>query len=141
MTDTRPPKAARRRRIRNRPPLWDASHNLSTGSAIVNAAAGGGADIRDAGVAWLFRPTRFCALRAELLRVSFLSMLFGEPMPDTDAREAEGIAALAQILGVPVRTEHLAEVAAAWRLMAPHRECVAAVDLDPRSEPASLFRP
>jgi hypothetical protein len=62
-------------------------------------------------------------------------------MPDTDAREAEGVAALARMLGVPVRAEHLADVAAAWRLMAPHRDTVAAVDLDARSEPAALFRP
>jgi hypothetical protein len=68
-------------------------------------------------------------------------MILGEPVPDSDAREVEGVAALARTLGVPVRTEHLAEVAWAWRLMAPHRECVAAVDLEPRTEPAALFRP
>jgi hypothetical protein len=62
-------------------------------------------------------------------------------MPDIDARETERIAELARLLGAPIQDEHLAEVAAAWRLMAPHRAVVAAAPLDALSEPAALFRP
>ena len=55
--------------------------------------------------------------------------------------DVEEVARLAQVLGVSVRDEHLAEVAVYWRLMAPHREQVAAFGLDPHDEPAALFRP
>jgi hypothetical protein len=55
--------------------------------------------------------------------------------------EVEAVAELAEILGVVVRDEHLSEVAACWRLMAPHREQVRAFALAPDDEPAALFRP
>ena len=55
--------------------------------------------------------------------------------------DVDVVAKLAEALGVALRDEHLAEVAIYWRLMAPHRERVAAFDLGPHDEPAALFRP
>ena len=55
--------------------------------------------------------------------------------------DVEGVARLAEALGFAVRDEHLAEIAVYWRLMAPHRERVAAFGLEPHDEPAALFRP
>ena len=55
--------------------------------------------------------------------------------------EEETVAVLAGRLGVVVPPEFLAEVAAAWRLMAPHLERVRDAELGPEAEPASLFRP
>ena len=51
------------------------------------------------------------------------------------------VRALAEQLGTPVPPPHLAETAAAWRLMAPHLERVRAAELAPDLEPAALFRP
>lgn len=51
------------------------------------------------------------------------------------------VLSLAGAFGAPLRPEHLAEVAAAWRLMRPHLDRVRAADLAPAEEPASLFRP
>lgn len=48
---------------------------------------------------------------------------------------------LAEALDAPLRLEHLADVAAAWRLMRPHIDRVRAATLAPTEEPASLFRP
>ncbi len=48
---------------------------------------------------------------------------------------------LAALIGVAILPEHLAEVAAALRLMAPHVDRVRAAQLGPEVEPASLFRP
>jgi hypothetical protein len=62
-------------------------------------------------------------------------------MADSQDLEAEGVVALAAILGVALREEHVPEVARAWRMMAPHRALVAAETLDPCAEPAALFRP
>lgn len=59
----------------------------------------------------------------------------------TQGDDIEGLARLAEALGLAVRDEHLAEVAVYWRLMAPHRERVAAFHLDSHDEPAALFRP
>lgn len=56
--------------------------------------------------------------------------------------EAEAaVRVLAVQFGVPIPPEHVAEAAAAWRLMAPHLERVGAADLAVTSEPAALFRP
>jgi hypothetical protein len=55
--------------------------------------------------------------------------------------EAEHVIALAEMLGVALRPEHVPEVARAWRLMAPHRERVRGVELGPEAEPAAVFRP
>ncbi len=56
--------------------------------------------------------------------------------------EAEDtVQALARHLEVVLRPEHLAETAAAWRLMAPHLDRVRRTALGPAAEPASLFRP
>jgi hypothetical protein len=51
------------------------------------------------------------------------------------------VRALAALYEVPIPEQHLAEAAAAWRLMAPHLERVRAADLGPDLEPAALFRP
>jgi len=48
---------------------------------------------------------------------------------------------LAELFEVPIAPQHLAETAAAWRLMAPHLERVRAADLGQELEPAALFRP
>jgi hypothetical protein len=61
-------------------------------------------------------------------------------MSESDGDEAEGIIALAEFLGVALRAEHVAEVLRSWRLMAPHRERVQAMDLEPTAEPAALLR-
>jgi hypothetical protein len=50
-------------------------------------------------------------------------------------------ARLAELLGTPVRPEHLEEVERAWRLMAPHRDRVRAAALADQDEPAPVFRP
>jgi hypothetical protein len=56
--------------------------------------------------------------------------------------EAEAaVRVLAVQFGIPIPPEHVAEAAAAWRLMAPHQERVRAAELDAASEPAALFRP
>ena len=60
--------------------------------------------------------------------------------PSKDLDEAL-VRALAEAFDTPLRPEHLAEVAAAWRLMRPHLERVRAAGLAPTDEPASLFRP
>lgn len=49
--------------------------------------------------------------------------------------------ALAELIGAPLPPEHVAETAAAWRLMAPHLQRVNAADLGQGIEPAALFRP
>jgi hypothetical protein len=53
----------------------------------------------------------------------------------------EQIAALAEILGVAIRPEHLAETAQAWRLMEAHRQRVGEAELSQETEPAPVFRP
>lgn len=63
------------------------------------------------------------------------------PMPDPDDPDIEAIRRLSQTLGVAVRPEHLGEVAACWRMMAPHRALIAAATVDLDDEPAPLFRP
>ncbi|MEO6379390.1 MAG: hypothetical protein ABIO37_15315 [Caulobacteraceae bacterium] len=60
-------------------------------------------------------------------------------MPGDEAEET--VRVLAREYGVTIQAEHLGEVAAAWRLMAPHLDRVRAADLGPELEPASLFRP
>ena len=60
-------------------------------------------------------------------------------MPGDEVEET--VRVLARELGVAIQPEHLGEVAAAWRLMAPHLELVWSADLGPDLEPASLFRP
>jgi hypothetical protein len=60
-------------------------------------------------------------------------------MPEDTAEET--VANLAEALGSPLPLEHLAEVAASWRLMAPHLARVRAAELEAELEPASLFRP
>jgi hypothetical protein len=56
--------------------------------------------------------------------------------------EAEAaVRVLAVQFGAPIPPEHVAEAAAAWRLMAPHLERVRAAELAVTSEPAALFRP
>ena len=60
-------------------------------------------------------------------------------MPGDEAEEV--VRVLAREFGINIQTKHLGEVAAAWRLMAPHLERVRAADLGPDLEPASLFRP
>ena len=60
-------------------------------------------------------------------------------MPGVEAEEV--VRVLAREFGITIQAEHLGEVAAAWRLMAPHLERVRGVDLGPELEPASLFRP
>jgi hypothetical protein len=62
-------------------------------------------------------------------------------MSDSDERDAEHVVALAGLLGVALPPEYIEEVARSWRLMAPHRERVAAVELGPEAEPAAMFRP
>jgi hypothetical protein len=58
------------------------------------------------------------------------------------ADDAEGaVSVLAAQFGTPIAPEHLAEAAAAWRLMAPHLARVRAAVLAAEIEPASLFRP
>jgi len=42
---------------------------------------------------------------------------------------------------VAINPDHLAEVAQAWAMMAPHRALVAAAPLAPQDEPAGVFRP
>ena len=64
----------------------------------------------------------------------------GMESPAKDPDEAL-VRALAQAFDTPLRPEHLAEVAAAWRLMRPHLERVRAAGLASTDEPASLFRP
>ncbi len=61
-------------------------------------------------------------------------------MPDLDEDLAR-VAALAELLGAPVRPEHLEEAARGWRLLAPHRQRVMAEALAPQEEPAPVFRP
>ncbi len=51
------------------------------------------------------------------------------------------VRALAELFAAPIPDAHLAEAAAAWRLMAPHLERVRAADLGQDLEPAALFRP
>ena len=51
------------------------------------------------------------------------------------------VRALAELFDVAIPPQHLAETAAAWRLMAPHLERVRTADLGPELEPAALFRP
>jgi hypothetical protein len=51
------------------------------------------------------------------------------------------VSALAAAFDAPLRPEHVAEVAAAWRLMRPHLDRVRAAGLAHKEEPASLFRP
>jgi hypothetical protein len=51
------------------------------------------------------------------------------------------VLSLAEAVDAPLRPEHLAEVAAAWRLMRPHLDRVRAADLASTEEPASFFRP
>jgi hypothetical protein len=51
------------------------------------------------------------------------------------------VLALAELFEFPVPAQHLAEVAAAWRLMAPHLDRVRAADLAADLEPAALYRP
>ena len=58
----------------------------------------------------------------------------------TDEAET-AVQALAEQFGAPLPPEHLAEIAAAWRLMAPHLQRVRAADLGQSIEPAALFRP
>ena len=60
-------------------------------------------------------------------------------MPEDTVEEL--VASLAKQLGSPLASEHLAEVASAWRLMAPHVERVRNAELPPALEPAALFRP
>ncbi|HEY3696232.1 hypothetical protein [Phenylobacterium sp.] len=48
---------------------------------------------------------------------------------------------LAEHFGEPLPAEHLAETAAAWRLMAPHLQQIRAAELGQDIEPAALFRP
>ncbi len=59
---------------------------------------------------------------------------------DEDPDEAQ-VRQLAEAFDAPIRPEHLAEVAAAWRLMRPHLERVRSAELPPTDEPAALFRP
>jgi hypothetical protein len=51
------------------------------------------------------------------------------------------VRALAEAFDMPLRPGHLAEVAAAWRLMRPHLDRVRAAGLAHTQEPAALFRP
>ena len=60
-------------------------------------------------------------------------------MTDEEAQSAVRI--LAEQFGAAIRPEHLAETAAAWRLMAPHLARVRQARLAPDQEPAALFRP
>jgi hypothetical protein len=62
-------------------------------------------------------------------------------MADGQVLEARVVVALAELLGAPLRPEHVLEVAAAWRMMTPHRDLVAAQALGPTAEPAALFKP
>jgi hypothetical protein len=62
-------------------------------------------------------------------------------MADGRAFQAEAVVALAELLGVPLRPEHVDDVALAWRMMAPHRALVTAQALGPTAEPAALFEP
>ncbi len=62
-------------------------------------------------------------------------------MADGQVLEAEAVVALAELLGVPLRPEHVDEVARAWRMMAAHRAVVTAEALGPTAEPAALFEP
>ena len=56
--------------------------------------------------------------------------------------EAEAtVRVLAEAFGWPIRPEHLAETAAAWRLMAPHLARVRQARLASDQEPAAIFRP
>jgi hypothetical protein len=57
------------------------------------------------------------------------------------AEDEEAARVMAAMMGAAILPEHLDEVAAALRLMAPHLERVRAADLGPEAEPASLFRP
>jgi hypothetical protein len=58
-----------------------------------------------------------------------------------DGDDAAAVRALAALLGVPLRPEHVGEAAAAWRLMQPHLTRVRAIELAQDEEPAAIFRP
>jgi hypothetical protein len=62
-------------------------------------------------------------------------------MADSQELETGTVATLAEILGVPLRPEHVREVATAWRMMAAHRAVLAAETLGATAEPAALFEP
>jgi hypothetical protein len=67
--------------------------------------------------------------------------ILGDRMSDRDEGNAEHVVALARLLGVALPPEYVAEVARSWRLMAPHRERVTAVELGADAEPAAMFMP
>ena len=62
-------------------------------------------------------------------------------MSERDRQALEDIVVLANLLGLSLREEYLAETAACWRMMATHRAIVDAADLGPQAEPAALFKP
>ena len=58
-----------------------------------------------------------------------------------DGDDAAAVRALAAVFGLALREQHVAEVAAAWRLMQPHLAKVRDIELAPDEEPAAFFRP
>ena len=58
-----------------------------------------------------------------------------------DGDDAAAVRVLAELFGAPLRSEHVADVSAAWRLMQPHLARVRAIELAEDEEPAALFRP
>ena len=62
-------------------------------------------------------------------------------MTESGGSDPQAVRALAEALGVAINPDHLAEVAQAWAMMAPHRALITAAPLGPQDEPAGVFRP